>query len=213
MKQGLTFIELLEKFNRKERFFLIGWSLGNPRFRASKTFLKSISSLIGIEIPSNAFVAMDYHLDWLYASVFLASGKASAKNVYSNRQKLVTGTQEDVDLLIAFRRGRTNHVVMLEAKGATGWTNKQVRSKGARLSSIFGRNGKRWSSFKPHFVLTSPKEPKRLDLSVWPAWMKRSDGRSFWIEMPMRRRLVKTTRCERDGHPDEKGTFWTVDDT
>ena len=68
MTQELTFIERLEKFNRKERFFLLGWSLGNPRFRASRTFLESISSLIGTEIPASAFVAMDYHLTWLYPS-------------------------------------------------------------------------------------------------------------------------------------------------
>ena len=210
MTQEPMFIELLEKFNRKERFFLIGWSLGNPRFRASSKFLSSISSLIEVEIPSDAFVAMDYHLSWLYASAFLSSRKTRGRDVHSNRQQLVTGTQEDVDLLIAFRKGRVNHAVMLEAKGATRWANKQARSKAARLIRIFGRDGKRWPSIRPHFVITSPRKPLHLDLSVWPSWMKRSDGTAYWIEMPMQGGLVKTTRCDRDGHPDAKGTFWTV---
>ena len=213
MKQGLTFIELLEKFNRKERFFLIGWSLGNPRFRASKAFLKSISSLIGTEIPSDAFVAMDYHLTWLYASVFLSSAKAGTREPYSNRRGLVTGTQEDVDLLIAFRKGRLNHVVMIEAKGATGWTNKQARSKAARLTKLFGRDGKRWPSFRPHFVLASPRRPQLLDLKVWPAWMKRPDGSPYWIEMSMPTGLIKTTRCDENSTADANGAFWTVDET
>ncbi len=210
MTQSHTFIKLLKKFNRKERFLLIGWTLGNPRFRASKTFLKSISPLIGTEIPSDAFVAMDYHLTWLYASVFLSSAKAGTTGPYSNKQKLITGTQEDVDLLIAFRRGRTHRVVMLEAKGATGWTNKQARSKASRLTKIFGRDGKRWPSIKPHFVLASPREPQQLDLKVWPGWMKRPDGSPYWVEMPMPKGLVKTMRCDSGSHSDADGEFWTV---
>ena len=210
MTQELTFIELLEKFNRKERFFLIGWSLGKPRFRASSKFLKSISSLIGVEIPSDAFVAMDYHLSWLYASVFLSSGKTGGRDVHSNREQLVTGTQEDVDLLVAFRRGRTIHVVMIEAKGATGWTNKQARSKAARLSRIFGRDGRRWPSVRPHFILASPRMPQQLELNGWSPWMKRSDGSPYWIEMPMPAGLFKTTRCDEKGYSDAEGTYWKV---
>ena len=210
MTRKPTFFELLEKFNRKERFFLLGWSLGNRRFRASSTFLRSISSLLGIEIPSKAFVAMDYHLSWLYASVFLSSSKAGDRGVYSNKQQLVTGTQEDVDLLIAFRKGRANHVVMLEAKGATGWTNKQARSKARRLSSIFGRDGKRWPSIRPHYVLASPRTPQQLDMSAWPNWMKRPDGSPYWIEMQMPGDLIKTTRCDKTGSADGKGSYWMV---
>ena len=210
MTQELSFIELLEKFNRKERFFLLGWTLGNRRFRASRTFLRSISSLLGIEIPPNAFVAMDYHLSWLYASVFLSSSKTGDRGVYSNKNQLVTGTQEDVDLLIAFRRGRTNHVVMLEAKGATGWTNKQARSKAARLRKIFGQDGRRWPSIIPHYVLASPRVPRRLDLNAWPGWMKRADGHPNWIEMPMPAGLIKTTRCDKNGVSDAEGSFWKV---
>ena len=210
MTRELAFIELLEKFNRKERFFLLGWSLGHRRFRGSSAFLKSISSLLGIEIPTKAFVAMDYHLSWLYASVFLSSGKTDDRGVHSNEQQLVTGTQEDVDLLIAFRRGRKNHVVMVEAKAATGWRNNQARSKAARLSGIFGRDGKRWPSVQPHYVLASPRRPHRLDMSAWPGWMKQPDGSPHWIKMPMPAELIKTTRCDKDGVADAKGTFWIV---
>ena len=205
MNQELSFIEWLETFNRKERFFLIGWTLGKKRFRASKEFLDSISSLIEVEIPSNAFVAMDYHLDWLYASAFLSSGRSSHRNAYPNRRGLVTGKPTDVDLLIAFRKGPLNHVVMVEAKGATGWTNKQARSKAARLRSIFGRNGKRWPSIRPHFVVASPRMPRQLNLSVWPGWMKRPDGSPYWIEMPMPTDLMRPTRYDKNGKP-----FWKV---
>lgn len=210
MTRKLTFFELLEKFNRKERFFLLGWSLGNRRFRASSTFLRLISSLLGIEIPSKAFVAMDYHLSWLYASVFLSSSKAGDRGVYPNKQQLVTGNQEDVDLLIAFRKGRVTHVVMLEAKGAMPWKNGQALSKARRLSKIFGRDGKQWPSFQPHYVLASPRMPHRLDLNAWPAWMKRPDGSPYWIEMRMPGDLIKTTRCDKTGSADAKGRYWMV---
>ena len=213
MAQRRTFIDSLESFNRKERFFLVGWALGNRSFRASRSFLRSISTLLGIQIPSDAFVAMDYHLDWLYASAFLSSAKDGGTDVHSNRSGLIAGNQEDVDLLIAYRRGRVNHVVMIEAKGATGWTNKQALSKATRMVGIFGRDGKRWPSIRPHYALASPRAPQQLDLRAWPAWMKRPDGNPYWIEMPMPDGLEKTTRCDKNGRSDATGGFWTTDKT
>lgn len=94
---------------------------------------------------------------------------------------------------------------MVEAKGATGWTNKQARSKAARLRSIFGGDGKRWPSIRPHFVITSPRMPRQLNLSVWPRWMKRPDGSPYWIEMPMPAGLMRPTRYGSKGKP-----FWKV---
>ena len=66
-----SLMELLESFNRKERFFLIGDALGNRAFQLSNDFRARISEAFGIEPPSSAFVAMDYHLDWIHASLFL----------------------------------------------------------------------------------------------------------------------------------------------
>ena len=62
-------IEVLEQFNRKERFFLIGQALGNEDFPLSKSFRKALGEEIGIDIPRGAFAAMDYHLDWIAASL------------------------------------------------------------------------------------------------------------------------------------------------
>jgi hypothetical protein len=39
-----------------------------------------------------------------------------------------------VDLLVAFEVGGVFHLIMLEAKGATGWTNRQLAHK-ARFCS------------------------------------------------------------------------------
>ncbi len=151
-----SFAGYLRQFNRKERFYLLGWSLGNNEFRLSAGFRRKMSSLVGVDVPSNAFVAMDYHLDWLYASAYLASSRCSS-GAHSNTHGLISANQEDIDLLIAFRRGRTWHVVMVEAKAATGWTNKQAASKAGRLARIFGQDGRRYPSIRPHYVLTSPR--------------------------------------------------------
>ena len=68
----MTLMEHLESFNRKERFFLVGNALGNPDFQLSTDFQTKLNTAFGIQPPNSAFVAMDYHLDWLHASPFLA---------------------------------------------------------------------------------------------------------------------------------------------
>ena len=68
----MTLMEHLESFNRKERFFLVGNALGNPDFQLSTDFQTKLNTAFGIPPPNSAFVAMDYHLDWLHASPFLA---------------------------------------------------------------------------------------------------------------------------------------------
>jgi hypothetical protein len=76
------FITYLRRFNRKERFFLVGWALGNREFRLAPAFSRGISSVVSLEIPRDAFVAMDYHLDWIYGSAFL-SATDDAEGIHS----------------------------------------------------------------------------------------------------------------------------------
>ena len=66
-----SLIDNLKSFNRKERFYLIGQMLGNPEFRMDDKQLDKISKLIEVKIPREYFAAMDYHLDWIYASLYL----------------------------------------------------------------------------------------------------------------------------------------------
>ena len=68
----MTLMEHLESFNREERFFLVGTALGNPDFQLSTDFQTKLNTAFGIQPPNSAFVAMDYHLDWLHASPFPA---------------------------------------------------------------------------------------------------------------------------------------------
>ena len=68
----MPLLEHLESFNRKEWFFLIGNALGNPDFKLSTECQTKLGEAFSIQPPDNAFVAKDYHPDWLHASLFLA---------------------------------------------------------------------------------------------------------------------------------------------
>lgn len=204
-----VFSDHLRYFNRKERFFVIGWCLGNSEFRLSPDFRRSVSSVIGLTVPSEAFAAMDYHLDWLYASALFAT-TGEPGGVHDNGDGLVRGNQEDIDLLVAFRREGTWHVIMIEAKGVTGWDNEQMASKASRLEGVFGRDGDRWPSIRPHFVLASPKQPQGLDSSAWPRWMRGQDGKPYWTEMKVPAGLWRTTRCDEAGRVNKDGGHWKV---
>ncbi|MHB1415078.1 MAG: hypothetical protein ACYC1C_07475 [Chloroflexota bacterium] len=86
---------LLWSFNRKERFFLVGQALGNPSFTLSAQFRGRLGESFGLQVPENAFVAMDYHLDWLYASLFLHD-KGTIEGIHPRPDDLITANQEDV---------------------------------------------------------------------------------------------------------------------
>ena len=207
MPQDLRYY--LTRFNRKERFFLVGWSLGNARFKLSAPFRRIIEETLGLPVPIEAFAAMDYHLDWIYASVSLARG-SDPTGVHDNSAGLITGTQEDIDLLVAFQAESAWQIVMIEVKGVTRWTNKQTASKARRLGQIFGRRGDRWQGIRPHFVLASPTEPTKLDCKGWPTWMVRKSGRPHWMKMEIPSGLIRSTRCDEQGRVTAKGKHWKV---
>src|SRR5687767_8811818 len=131
-------IEFLKAFNRKERFFLVGHALGNPGFLLSEDFRQDLETALRVRVPQDAFVAMDYHLTWIYAAVVLGSQGFDASSpkaipAQDNASGTIVRNQEDVDLLAAFEDAGTTHIVILEAKGVTGWTNSQMASKARRL--------------------------------------------------------------------------------
>jgi len=56
--------------------------------------------------------------------------------VLKHRAHDITGTQEDVDLLLVFDTGKVPLVVLVEAKGASHFSSSQVDSKLTRLATI-----------------------------------------------------------------------------
>ncbi len=202
-------IDNLQSFNSKERFFLIGHILGNTNFTPSEVFKKQIKDVLGLKIPDELFAAMDYHLDWLYGSLYLAFNNGSEAQIFSNSDRLIKGQQEDVDFIIAFLEDTSCHIILIEAKGVGGWTNKQMNSKAERFEGIFGPDGKRWLGVNPHFLVLSPRQSNRLNTSSWPTWMT-INGKAAWTKLPVSAGLRKITLCSSTGIPDKNGSSWMV---
>jgi len=204
-------IEYLKSFNRKERFHLVGQLLGNSEFNLDPNLFRKILDLLKLDTPTYYFSAMDYHLDWIYASLELAHS-------HSNEPKFrdtacITATQEDVDFLLAFLDDSGNtHIVMIEAKGDTSFTNKQLQSKANRLNAIFGANNEKWANVIPHFLICSPIQPSQLETKNVPSFMlnKKNDG-FIWFRLYMPSNQRKVTRCNQDGKSSKDGEYWKVE--
>ena len=188
-------IDYLRRFNRKERFILLNHVLGQrgeDAFRLNRHFAGKLANTLGLEIPADAFVAMDYHLDWIQMAIYLADN--DHRNDIDNPQidpkgnvrKLFQANQEDIDLLVAFEEksnDERSHIVLIEAKGDTKWDSKQLKSKAARLKLIFKQNS--CVNVEPHFILMSPDEPRTGTATEW-LWI--DDGGvspAKWLELPL----------------------------
>ena len=111
----------------------------------------------------------------------------------------------DVDLLIAFKSEETYHLILVEAKGYTGWLNNQMKVKSEYLATVFGDKGDNHRGVVPHFCLVASKEPpERLTTGEWPEWMTRDNGRPHWLEMriPKERLVVTRKGTNRDDLPE-----------
>lgn len=205
-----SFIDNLDRLNRKERYFLIGMALGNPQFRLDPRFRDKLSDKYGLTIPDTAFVAMDYHLNWIFEAASLSFGTPLRGSMFDNSARVVDGTQEDIDLLVAFEDGSgLHHVIMLEAKGFSSFSNKQFDHKMRRLKAIFGDDGQRWQAVKPHFGLVSNRRPQRLHMDKCPSWLK-IDGTIPWFRLHLPDARLVSYRCDEHSNPDQAGAFWTV---
>ena len=201
-------LELLESFNRKERFFLIRHALGD--FQLGSEFSRQLGDEIGLTIPRGAFSVTDYHIDSL-AAVVWAHRRGDVKGIFKNpQQRLVRGNQEDIDLLVGFKDDGQYHLVLVEAKGVGSWDNRQLLSKADRLRQIFGCDGDRHPGVVPHFCLMSPRPPQQLKASKWPGWMSKNDGSYFWtkLEFPEERRV--STRCDGSGRQSANGCHFRI---
>ena len=210
-------IDNLKSFNRKERFYLIGQMLGNPEFRMDDNQLDKISNLIGLTIPRKYFSAMDYHLDWIYASLYLTQNNPTGRvernfieesEIETDYQ--ISGTQEDVDFLLAFvDENKITHLVMIEAKGDSYFSNGQLDSKNKRFKAIFG-NENTWPNVRPHFIICSPKKPQKINIEE-PSYFTFKNSKLLWLELNMSDGKNKVTRCNKDDKPCSNGKHWKVE--
>jgi hypothetical protein len=204
-------IDILKRFNRKERFFLVGAALGNKTFSLGKEFKNALEGMIRIQIGGDVFVAMDYHLDWIDVSIKLWNGDITIGNKFQNKDGQINKNQEDIDLIIAFKSGRKYHLVLIEAKAETGWTNKQMDSKVKRFTEIFGKDGRKRDNLELYFYLMSPRKPKRINRG-WPEWMM-TDGKPNWTELKIPDNFLKVTRCDSKGDSNKLGNHCIIKET
>ena len=211
-------LDALRRFNSKERFYLVGHFLGNPNFMPDKARLAELEDKLGIipkgtfvdAGPTNTFCAMDYHLDWLNGALELAFLPTAGGNPIGSR---ITGSQEDIDLLLAFdtpNHLKHHHIVLVEAKGVISFSNSQLESKLKRLNDIFFIDGgqPRFQNLEVHLVLAAPRHPTgdRLHWSsnIW---------EQIFSHLPIPKKLLKITRTDNSGKPTKKGwSQWEIEE-
>jgi hypothetical protein len=206
-----TVTDYLRLFNRKERYHLLKWALGG--FGPGPEFREVIRSRLRLELPNDpkqSFMAMDYHLNWIYAALALANEGAVGERydniaceIEGKASRVIEGNQEDVDLLVAFESGGVTELVMVEAKLDSPWSTTQVRRKAQRLRTIFQIANTR-NLARPHFVLVSPNKPGGMQnmLDEWFTWLQPSVLTHIPFQGDAERWDV--TRC------DSKGLQWTT---
>lgn len=194
-------LDNLRAFNSKERFFLVGEVLGNPQFTLAAEFRERLSAKLKLSIPADAFSAMDYHIDWIYASLRLARDGEPINTVkkYNINRSIIKAQQEDVDWLVAYRDKSDHHIILIEAKGVTSWSNDQMRSKVDRFKAIFAEDP--WPGVIFHFVLMSPKPSVRLDHGLWFPW------KPVWLSLRVPKKW-RVSRCNEEKKEDRNGKYW-----
>lgn len=215
-------LDLLQGFNRKERFFLFTQAADNPQFLLGAQFREDLARATGVAVPADARAYVDYHLDWLHAAVFLSTTDESGPWVNSagvaNEFLVSTGNQEDIDLLVAFAEGSSTRLILVEAKADTGWTNAQMRSKTRKLKAVFGHDPVPGDApVQPTFCLASPRRPSpRLDATDWPSWMLTTgpDGiaRPAWLQLRVPAGRKRVEGCDAQGKASNARTHWQVRD-
>ena len=154
---------------------------------------------------------MDYHLDWIVAA--LGKHKNPNQGTFLNPEGVVSSTQRDVDLLVAFKeQGSLDvHMILLEAKGYASWDNQQLREKAKQLKNIFDADGKKYVGVTPHFCLMSKFPPERLNTLTWPKWMK-TQTTPHWLEFSLPGERLLVARSDAAGKPSAVGDHFAIRD-
>lgn len=203
----MTLIEALAKFNRKERYWLIQQVLGKPCL--SYDFRRDVICELRktdkeiLDIPSNAYWAIDYHFDWIAGAIATLNDKEKVKikndpfDKKDNEVRLIGGNQEDSDLLIAYG----NTLILVECKAGGDWGN-QICSKKKRIECL-KRFLKEFKSFevKIYFVILCPKNKRQKDKCDVP-WLP--------LKCYAEEKFDKVERCDADENADANGNFWHI---
>jgi hypothetical protein len=182
-------------------------ALGKRNFRLSSRFISQLDAVLETNIPKNAFAAMDYHLDCLFASLQLTSDGLGEITREASTDE-ISGSSQDIDFLIAYPEKGICHLILVEAKGVGEWDYGQMNSKANRFSAIFGKTGKRFPFAVPHFITVSPRPPG-LATTSWPSWMKRN-GKPNFVELEINPGLKRIAQTDKQGDSNMRGGHWAI---
>jgi hypothetical protein len=207
-----TLQSFLMSFDRKERHALLNTIFKNNISIFSQHFLDSLASECGINLPKDYIWFIDYHIDWIEASIFCYLCKTSldkkvifARNGNDTYPEFTLNfTQQDVDFLIYYQTQGRENFILVEAKYTMDWNDKQFQEKNTRFAKIlknykalnieFGSN----TDINFYYIFMSPKRPRQLE--------KFEDWK--WIELPQEQQLYSVSRCTSKVKT-RKGDFWS----
>lgn len=178
-------------------------------------FRSDLAKTIELEIPRDAWWAIDYHIDWLAgALVHHARNKGAIGNrltdpVPNSEDGVpISGTQEDFDFVVAF--GTT--IILIEAKFSTGWSRSQLESKVDRLRALARID----PAVAIHFALMAPNNMKDVhlpDLRRQGSLVRNKNGRPYFLELRTdgkSKDFLAVERCDAQHNADRNGTFWQL---
>ena len=209
MKQA-ALIQNLKLFNAKERDHLMRAAylgVSASKYQTTTQFLsddfdkklRSHVKELGLD-ESNArcvFAGMDYHLDWLFAALWMTANKPDwdgnkvddirvpmeihttedgIKNLHSDF-RLITGTQEDLDLLVVYSDEKKLAMLFIEAKGSAAFDRVQLGRKLIRLDRIIAHADSELL-MQCRLVLVAPKRPdfKDAEGKEYKSWISFAQG-------------------------------------
>lgn len=191
-----SLVSALQRFNRKERNWLIRDALGAGADVLCPNFRKRLADVLreydsAISVPPHAWWTTDFHIDWLIGALTIfAEGENDSHRARPNQPHLVTGSQQDLDLLIAW----DTTLILVEAKGVGSWTGIGTTEKLKRLK---GLPKSLFEGLRPYLVFTSPDKAGVPQLD-WPEWIV-NKGKPVHMQMkpPLTGfPLLQIERCE-----------------
>lgn len=213
----ILLVEALERFNRKERNLLVRAAIGTPEsaLQLSPGFRGEIVAALGLNevIPADAWWSTDFHIAWLAGALSVyALGDGALSQTWPNpevdRKHLMEPNQEDIDLVVSW----DNHIVLIEAKAYSCFSNHQLKSKLARLElvQIYYRELAESYNIDVDFrlLLMSSGAPEKLDLAP-PSWLCPT-GKLPWIKLNGLGDRLMVSRCNMKGEVGAFGDHWRL---
>jgi len=185
--------------------------LGITEFKLDTKFREQLDKLLELRIHRDAFVAMDYTIDWVYASLKWAKGE---QDVYDKADMVQLNEKgHDIDLLVAYEddvNDKLTHIIFIEAKGVTPWKTAEMKPKVERLKLLFHDNREQ---AVPHLVLLSPNQPTQLDKKILASWMLKNNGDYSWMKLDIQPGLKGVMRCGGEKNESNcNGNCWRLYD-